>query len=127
MRKRRETLHKLAITANIMGTLSGGISEPVVRNYKLSNSHEIKIKIPGVNSDVIKVEIHNNWLTIFHMIQLPTGDIPMEIPRMVHSSSIPYFIDVEKIAAHVEQGYLRVSLPFNERANGYHRKVSIKQ
>lgn len=127
MRKWDDTMTKLALAADIANTLGGGMSEPSVKFYKMQDSHRVEVKIPGVKEESIKVEIHNNWLTIFHILEIPTEELIVHVPRMVYSKAIPYFIDVEKIAAKFEDNQLIVRLPFNERANGYHRKISIKQ
>lgn len=127
MRKWDNAITKLALAADIANTLGGGMSEPVVKLYKLHDSHQVEVKIPGVKEESVKVEIHNNWLTIFHILEIPTEELVVHVPRMVYSKAIPYFIDVDKINAKFEQSKLIVRLPFNERANGYHRKISIKQ
>jgi hypothetical protein len=52
-------------------------------------------------------------------------EIPM--PYSVYNRQQPYFIDVSKIAAQVEDGELVVTLPFNQLANGYHRRVKNRE
>lgn len=127
MKKWDKALTQLALAADVANTLGGGMSEPAVGFFKLPDSHRVEVKIPGVKDESIKVEIHNNWLTIFHLLDISSGEMIIQVPRMVYSKAIPYFIDVEKIAAKFEDDRLVVRLPFNERANGYHRKISINQ
>lgn len=127
MKRIDENIKKLAITADLSNTLGGGMSEPRVQFHKREGYHEVEVNIPGVSEDKIKVEIHNNWLTIFHILEVPSGEMVVHVPRMIFSQAIPYFIDIEKIAAKFDNNQLIVHLPFNERANGYHRKIRIKQ
>ena len=127
MRHSNDNIKKIALTADIVNTLSGGVSEPQVVLKKSNRAHELRIKIAGVDSQQIKVEIHNNWLTVFHVINFQSGQDVVNVPRIVYGKSIPYFIDVENIGAEYSDDYLLVHMPYNARANGFHKKINIKQ
>ena len=125
--KKDDSLTRLALLGDLTNTLGGGMSEPVVRTHKLHDSHVIEIKVPGITEESLKVEIHNNWLTVFQTLKISSREAEVQLPRIVFNKAIPYFVDVEKIEAKFEDRELIVRLPFNERANGYHRKVGIRQ
>jgi hypothetical protein len=40
---------------------------------------------------------------------------------------VPYFIDINKINARLEEEELIVKLPFNKLANGYHKDIKINE
>jgi len=48
------------------------------------------------------------------------------VPKVVYNKPIPYFVDAARISATYEHGFLIVTLPYNEMAEGYHRKISIE-
>jgi HSP20 family molecular chaperone IbpA len=125
--KRDDNLTRIALLGDLTNTLGGGNSEPAIQTHKLHDSHVIEVKVPGVKEESLKVEIHNNWLTIFQALRISSRDVEVQLPRIVFNKAIPYFIDVEKIEAKFEDEQLIVRLPFNERANGYHRKIGIRQ
>ena len=49
------------------------------------------------------------------------------LPYSVYNKQQPYFVDVSKIAAQVEEDELVVTLPYNQLANGYHRRVKTRE
>ena len=117
----------LLTSVDVMNTVNGGRTEPVVKLAQLTNSREVRVKVSGINPEDIEVEINENRVEIFYLITVKTGGRDLEIPYSVYSKQQPYFIDVSKIVAQVEDGELVVTLPFNKLANGYHRRVKTKE
>lgn len=128
MRKSNELISNLAATADVVNLLSGGLSEPSIRLLQLTDAHQLEIKVPGVDAKTLSVEINNNALTIYQLLEVVTAGELIRIPRLIFSHVIPHFIDVSAIEASVSsEKRLLVRLPFNERANGYQRKIKIKE
>jgi HSP20 family molecular chaperone IbpA len=117
---------ELLYSIDVLNTLNGGMSEPIVDLQQYDNYREIKCAVPGLREGALQVEIHNNFLSIYYKLSIESDGKEMQIPRVVYYKPIPYFIDVTKISATVEDRFLHVILPFNELANGYHKKISIK-
>jgi HSP20 family molecular chaperone IbpA len=117
-----ELLHSI----DILNTLNGGTSEPLIELEQYENYREVRCAVPGVHEGALLVEIHNNFLSIYYMLPIESDGKQVRIPRVAYYKPIPYFIDVAKISATVEDRFLLVKLPFNELANGYHKKISIK-
>lgn len=117
----------LGTAVDVLNTINGGMSEPqVIVNHGL-DGREIRMRIPGISRDSLHVEIHNNSLTIYHYTTLLSQDMLIDLPRIVYSKVIPYFIDINKIKAHTEDEDLVVELPYNHLANGFHRDLRIKE
>lgn len=128
MRKSNELTSNLAATADVVNVLSGGLSEPVIRLLQLTDAHQLEIKVPGVTAKKLSVEINNNTLTIYQLLEMTTVGELIHIPRLIFSQVIPHFINVSAIEASVNsENRLLIRLPFNERANGYQRKIKIKE
>jgi HSP20 family molecular chaperone IbpA len=117
-----ELLHSI----DVLNTLNGGMSEPIVDLRQHDNYREIKCTVPGLQEGALQVEIHNNFLSIYYKLSIESNGKEVQVPRVVYYKPIPYFIDLTKISATVEDRFLHVILPFNELANGYHKKISIK-
>jgi len=126
MRKPNEFMSTLAATGDVMNTLAGGISEPVAKVVSLESAQQIKIKVPGVDVNALSIEINNNRLTVFQLMELTTANQPVQVPRIIYSTILPHYINVNGIEASSADNRLIVTLPFNERANGYRRKVNIR-
>ena len=69
--------------------------------------------------------MHNNNLTIYYFINIPSTNKLIQVPQIVHHRNVPYYIDISKISASYEQDELVVRLPFNKLAYGYHKKIRI--
>jgi HSP20 family molecular chaperone IbpA len=126
MKDRRMISDELLYSIDGLNTLNGGMSEPIVDLQQHENYREIKCAVPGLQEGALQVEIHNNFLSIYYKLSIESDGKEVQIPRVVYYKPIPYFIDVKKISATTEDRFLHVILPFNELANGYHKKISIK-
>lgn len=125
MRRTNDFITALALSGDIMNTLGGGISEPRIAFESSDVGQMLKIEVPGVDVSELNIEINYNRLTVFQGAN-QTPEVTIPVPRIIFDKPIPYFIDVEKITAMVQGDVLNISLPFNERANGYHRRIGIK-
>jgi HSP20 family molecular chaperone IbpA len=125
MKTRKFVSNELLASIDVLNTLSGGVSEPQLTLKQFQDHREIQLKVPGVAEENMKVEIHNNLLTVFYNFRLQSDGLRVEVPKVVYNKAIPYFVDAARITASHENGFLIVTLPYNEMAEGYHRKVSI--
>lgn len=125
MRKTNDFIVALALSGDILNTMGGGMSEPRVAFKSSDVGQMLEIRVPGVDLSQLNIEVNFNRLTVFQGVH-QSPEITIPVPRIIFDKPIPYFIDVEKITAMVEGNVLNISLPFNERANGYHRKIGIR-
>jgi len=124
MRKTNDFITALALSGDILNTMGGGVSEPRVAFKPSDVGQMLEIRVPGVNLSKLNIEVNFNRLTVFQGAN-QTPEIAMPVPRIIFDKPIPYFIDVQKISAMAEGKVLYINLPFNERANGYHRRIGI--
>jgi HSP20 family molecular chaperone IbpA len=117
----------LITSIDVLNTVNGGVSEPNLNLMHYEEYREIRLKVPGVSLDDVHVEVHNNNLSIFYFINLVSGDKMIQLPRFVYNRNVPYYIDISKIKAKLENEELVVNLPFNRLANGYHKEIKIKE
>jgi HSP20 family molecular chaperone IbpA len=110
-----------------LNTVNGGVSEPNLNLMHYEEYREIRLKVPGISLDDVHVEVHNNNLSIFYFINIVSGDKMIQLPRFVYNRNVPYYIDISKIKARLENEELVVNLPFNRLANGYHKEIKIKE
>lgn len=117
----------LITSVDVMNTLNGGRAEPVVKLKQHAESREVRVKIPGIDPEKIEVDVSENRVSIFYMMNVASGGKDIAMPYSVYNRQQPYFIDVSKIIARVQDGELVVTLPFNQLANGYHRRVKRRE
>ncbi len=125
MKARKFVKNELLASIDVLNALNGGVSEPLLQLKQFQDHREIRLRVPGVNEENLKVEIHNNTLSVFYTFDFESDGMWIEVPKVVYNKPIPYFVDVKKISALYENNFLIVVLPFNSMAEGYHRKVSI--
>ena len=126
MKARKLISNELLASIDVLNTLNGGVSEAQMKLKQFQDYRKIRVKVPGVSQENLKVEIHDNMLSVFYTFHLQSDGVWIEVPKVVYNKSIPYFVDASRITASYQDGFLIVTLPFNELAEGYHRKVSIE-
>jgi len=122
--KRSQYLDLLA-SVDIMNVLNGGRSESQVKLNQHEDHREIRVKIPGIEAERIQVEVNNDHVSIFYMMDIESVGKTMRLPYSIYNKQQPYFIDLSRVNAAVEGSVLVVKLPYNELANGYHKKISL--
>jgi len=117
----------LLTSVDVMNTLNGGRTEPIVKLSQTKNYREVTVRIPGIDSGSIEVEVNDNLVAIYYTMNIQAVDKLVKLPYSVYNRKQPYFIDVSKIQAQVRAGELVVKLPFNQLANGYHKKIRTRE
>ena len=123
----RKQYLNLLTSVDVMNTLNGGKTEPRLTLKQHTDSREIRVKIPGIAPGQIEVEVNNNRVSVFYDMNIVSGSKVIVLPYSVYNKEQPYFVDVSKIIAEVENDELVVRLPFNRLANGYHRKIRTRK
>ena len=115
----------LVTSVDVLNTLNGGTSDPLIILKEDENGREIYLRVPGVNREMMHVEVHNNNLTVYYFLNVESSGMLIQLPKVVYNRTLPYFVDISKISAHFEDNQLIVELPFNRLANGYHKQITI--
>ena len=118
---------ELMTSIDVTNTLNGGMSEPFLRLEQFPAFRQITVRVPGIDGENIKIEINNNQLMIYYFTPMLSLGKEIKFPRVLYNKSIPYFVNVDHIAATHHEKSLVVRLPFNELANGYHRDISVSE
>lgn len=124
--KKREFIDLLT-SVDVLNTIHGGTSEPQIDFHQDNLGRQIRLRIPGIEKESIRVEVHNNTLSIFYFIPVVSNSTLIQMPCLVYNKVIPYFIDTTKIHSHMEAQQVVVELPFNEAANGFHKMIPINE
>jgi HSP20 family molecular chaperone IbpA len=127
LKMKRTNYLDLITSIDVLNTVNGGVSEPQLNLTHYEEYREIRLKVPGIKLDEIHVEVHNNNLSIFYFINIVCNDKLVQLPRFVYNRNVPYYIDISKIKARLENEELVVNLPFNRLANGYHKEIKISE
>ncbi len=117
----------LLTSVDVLNTVHGGVTEPKVVLNQLEQSREMRIKVPGLAPELIQVEVNNNNLFIYYVMNLTSSEKIVRLPYSIYHHDIPYFIDIGKINSQVEEDELIVTLPYNSLANGYHKTITTTE
>jgi HSP20 family molecular chaperone IbpA len=115
----------LLTSIDVLNTLNGGVTEPFVSLLEDAEGREIRVRVPGIEKELLQVEINNNELSVFYLIPVHSSGKLIHMPQVIYSKAIPYFIELNGIGATYKGNELVVRLPFNERSSGYNRKIQI--
>src|SRR4051812_7417831 len=117
----------LITSIDVLNTVNGGVSEPQLNLNHFEEYREIRLKVPGIKQEEIHVEVHNNNLSIYFLMNMVSNEKLVQFPRYVYNRTVPYYIDISKINARVENDDVVVKLPFNKLANGFHKEIKINE
>ena len=117
-----------------LNTMGGGMSQTSVNLVQTPHGYVINVKTPSLNSEAYHVEINQNQLIIYTLlnqaIQVQPGQETdgqqVIIPSFVKAFPLPDFVDKKQIEATFEEGELRVLVPVKPRTEEKPRKIEIK-
>jgi HSP20 family protein len=110
--------------------LTAGTFVPAVDVYEDEHNLVLKLEIPGVNEDDLKVSLENSTLTVsgerkfekeekeenFHRIERRYGSF-------TRTFRLPNTVDAEKVDANYDKGVLRITLA--KRAEAKPRQIKV--
>jgi hypothetical protein len=117
----------LLTSVDVLNTLHGGVIEPQVSVNQLDNSREMRIKVPSIDPESIQVEVTNNRLFVYYVMNIDSAGKNIRLPYAIYNRQLPYFIDIGKIHSTVDENQLVINLPYNALADGYHKKIKTRE
>jgi HSP20 family molecular chaperone IbpA len=117
---------EIITSIDVLNTLNGGTTEPVIKLRKLASRHEIIVRVPGLPLTQIKIEIKNNQLVIYYLMPVITEGKGIQFTKYLYTAAIPYFVDAKSITATENGDAMVVNMPFNDFSKGYYRDLSIQ-
>jgi HSP20 family molecular chaperone IbpA len=120
--KKRNVTKELAITANFMSLVAGGVSMPMVKWNRMEEKYLLEIGVPGVHPKQFSLDVIDNMLMVFQKHRVHS----LRIPHLIHKVDIPFDVEVDEIRATYIGDKLSINLPFNALAGGYQRHIDIE-
>jgi HSP20 family molecular chaperone IbpA len=124
---KKNNFQDLLTSVDVLNTINGGISEPSVIFHQQADGRELRARVPGMEKEALQAEVHNNTLSVFYLIPITVREKVVQMPQVVYSKTIPYYVDISGIRAEYEGQELVVRMPFNELSSGYHKKLTIDE
>lgn len=100
-----------------------GFTTPAVNIVESKNDFKIEVAVPGVNKKDLKIDIHNNLLTISSEKEEKKEEKGEKFMRrefsycsFKRSFSLPDTIDADQIKASYDDGVLAIQIPKKEEA-----------
>ena len=116
----------LLASVDVMNALNGGRVQPRVKLAQRDDHREIRVSVPGIKATGIEVEVRNDMVSIFYVMDVVSSGKMVHLPYSIYEKQQPFFVDVSRINAAVEDDELIVKLPFNELSDGYYKKITNK-
>jgi len=111
---------------DLINTLNGGITEPKLKWHRKTDHYRLDVVAPGVSRKSLHVDVNDNQLLIYNVLQLgKAGEDDRKMPHLIQALEIPFDVNIREIGATYQEGRLRVYLPFNQYADGFHKSVEI--
>ena len=87
-----------------------------------------QLTIPGVSVEDIKVEIRDNRIYIYNMMEFGENGGYKNIRKLPYTlgiMDIPHDVNIKGITAKFEKNRLNIIMPYNELAGGFRRQIPI--
>jgi len=126
MKVDRNLIRNLASTADILNTINGGMSQTTIKIHSLENEWLIKVRIPGVDLENLRLEVLDNHLYIHQMMMIDDESLE-KAPYVIAMIPLIRQINIEAISATFEGGWTHVRLPFDEMVDGFERQIKIER
>jgi len=127
----KKLLRSLLKQADGMNTIGGGASVPVLKSMQSGNNLILTLHIAGVSPEAYQVFVKDSELLLLvhnsYINESATWKNGNSVPRFVHKTAIPDFVDVENIEAFYEERVLRVILPAKRMLPNKIRQIQVKQ
>ena len=115
------------------GSLGSSVWTPAVDVEERDDEYQVKVELPGVNKDDVKITMQDNVLTIrgekkqekesknsnYHRVERSYGSFQ-------RSFTLPTSVKHDKIEASYKEGILTIGLPEAEDAKPKHIEVKVK-
>ncbi len=111
---------------DLANTILGGMSEANFTHEEENNVYTIKIKTPGLGPDNYSIDIKNNVLYMYSLMNTDGMNFESKAPYLMRHFTLPFFVDLDAVEADFYDGTLKVTLPFNHLKDGFERKIEIK-
>lgn len=118
-----QQLKELLTSVDILNTLHGGVSEPFLSVVEKPTGREIRVRVPGVDRDLVKAEINNNELSVYYIIPVESNGHMINMPKVVYRDVLPLSIELRNIEATYNYDELVIHLPYNRTTDGYNKKI----
>ncbi|HEX8059345.1 MAG TPA: hypothetical protein VF473_00350 [Cyclobacteriaceae bacterium] len=118
-----QQLKELLTSVDILNTLHGGVSEPFLSVVEKPTGREIRVRVPGVDRELVKAEINNNELSVYYIIPVESNGHTINMPKVVYRDVLPLSIELRNIEATYNYDELVIHLPYNRATDGYNKKI----
>ena len=128
--KALQAKEKAELAGSMEQTKPGLIFAPDVDIFETEKEITLLADMPGVKSDNLSIDLHENVLTLDSEVQAPeeTGEVDImreyRIGKYYRQFNLSEVIDQGKIEAEMKDGVLRLKLPKVEAAKP--RKITVK-
>ncbi len=133
LQERMSRLFDAALSRYVEGEGSGGVWSPPADIYETQDNITLKVELPGVEIDDVKVEVEGGVLTLSGIRKLPENLKEEHVHRMEGSHgnfqraiNLPDIVDSKGIKASLSDGVLEVKVPKAGKGEKKHIDIEVK-
>ena len=130
MEKQLQRIEKQEVATGAEQTRPGLIFTPAVDIFENDNAIMVLADLPGAKAQDLKIDLHENILTLTATVESPQGEKEIDVFReyewgtFFRQFTLAEDIDQAKIVAELRDGVLQLQLPKTEAAKP--RQITVK-
>lgn len=127
MKEKIKIPQEILATIDFNNTVLGGSVEPSVKINEGKEAFEIYLKVPSLSPDKLKVDIVDNKLWLYSLLEVLSQNKTVGfMPKTISSMHLPENIDREHISAKYEYGGWKIVLPIDSEAKGFNKHIDVE-
>ncbi len=126
MKVDKELIKHLAETADIINTISGGMSEGRLDIKRFENHYKVDFRMAGLNPEKIDIQIEKGNLVISSVISLQDEEPKKgKMPFIFQILPLPYDVDFDNISGKILSDHIILTLPLNTMSSGFQKGIDL--
>lgn len=110
---------------DLANTVHGGMAQGGAKAWQDKAGFHLTLRTPGIPLEKIRIEAVNRRFVVYYMMEVLSGEV--ELPHYLVNLPLLPVVDVERIAARVEEGQIHIFAPFNDWAKGSRIEIALEE
>lgn len=110
---------------DLANTVQGGMAQGGFKAWQNQDGFHLELRTPGIPLDEIRIEAVNRRFVVYYMMQVLGGEV--QLPHYLINLPLLPVVDVERIAARLEDGHIYIFAPFNDWAKGSRIEIALEE
>jgi HSP20 family molecular chaperone IbpA len=110
---------------DLHNTVFGGSISPIIHTKENEMFYTVNVRVPSIDTTLIKIEITNNYLAIYQLVSLLKNAIkPVLGAHFLANFQLPKNADIERISTEKMNGFWSITIPKNQDNLNFHKPLN---